>query len=423
MAAAWTGCVHQKLGSRANHVPASCCCRQNCRRAQMARGRLHAPTHFRRVMRLSDFITASIEPILAEWEAFAGTQATSVRSMNRIELRDHAGQILTTIAADLCRFQSSEQQTAKSRGLAPETGDDSQTAAEIHAVLRARSGFDVNQMASEYRALRASVLRLWFAAAPALGPDDVEDLMRFNEAVDQALAESLLQFAAEVERSRTLFLGVLGHDLRNPLNAISLSAQLLAMRPQHDPVGIARRIADSCRRAARLVDDLLDYTHTSLGGDMPVAPTAMDLLPAVRAELDALQIAHPARRLRLTASGSTLGRWDELRLRQAVGNLVGNALEHGARGSPVEVALDGMQADELVLTVANEGEPIPAALAERIFEPLTQGGADGAHGHLGLGLYIVRQIVRAHAGTVRLSSPPGGRIVFTITLPRGAAQS
>jgi signal transduction histidine kinase len=378
-------------------------------------------------MRLSDFITAGIEPIVTEWEAFAHSHATAARSMNRADLRDHAAEILAAIATDLRRSQTPGQQTAKSKGLAPAAEGASQTAAQIHAVLRARCGFDVNQMASEYRALRASVLRLWFAAMPAVEPDDVEDLMRFNEAIDQALAESLLQFSCEVERSRALFLGVLGHDLRNPLNAISLSAALLA-RSQHDPAGIARRITDNCRRAGRLVDDLLDYTRTSLGGGMPVAVAAMDLLSAVQAELDALQVGHPARSLRLTATGSTLGRWDELRLRQVVGNLVGNALQHGTPGSPVEVAIDGTKADELVLSVTNEGEPIPAALAERMFEPLTQGaaspgGTDGAHGHLGLGLYIARQIVQAHEGKIALSSPPGGRIVFTVTLPRGAARS
>jgi signal transduction histidine kinase len=391
----------------------------------IAWGNLRTTFPPQRGMRLSDFITTSIESILAEWEAFAHTHITVAQPMNRAELRDHAAEILAAIAADLRRSQTPEQQTAKSKGLAPAAESVSQTAAQVHAVLRARNGFDVNQMASEYRALRASVLRLWFAAVHAVESDGVEDLMRFNEAIDQALAESLLQFAGEVERSRALFLGVLGHDLRNPLNTILLSAALLEVRPQHDPVGIARRITDNCRRAGRLVDDLLDYTRTSLGGDMQVAAVAMDLLPAVRAELDALQVMHPARSLRLTATGSTLGRWDELRLRQMVGNLVGNALQHGTPGSPVEVVIDGTKADELVLSVANEGEPIPTALAERIFEPLTQGaaspnGADSAHRHLGLGLYIARQIVRAHEGRIALSSPPGGRIVFTVTLPRGA---
>ena len=159
---------------------------------------------------------------------------------------------------------------------------------------------------------------------------------------------------------------------------------------------------------------------------MPVAAVAMDLRAAVQAELDALQVAYPAHALRLTVWGSTLGHWDELRLRQAVGNLVGNALQHGGRDSPVEVTLDGTKADELVLTVANEGRPIPPVLAERIFEPLTQGaaspgGADSVNNHLGLGLYIVRQIVQAHQGTVAVASPSDGKIVFTVTLPRETA--
>jgi signal transduction histidine kinase len=312
------------------------------------------------------------------------------------------------------------------KGLAPVVEHATPAAAQIHTVLRARSGFDVNQLASEYRALRASVLRLWSAAMPAVRADDVEDLRRFNEAIDQALAESLQHFTREMDRSRALFLGVLGHDLRNPLNSIALSAALLAARPKDDPGSIARSITDGCRRAERLLDDLLDYTRSSLGGAMTVAAGEMDLRVAVRAELDALQIVHPERTLRLRAAGSTLGCWDELRLRQAVGNLVGNALQHSAADSPVDVAIDGTQAHEVVLSVVNEGKPIPPELAERLFEPLAQGlapaaGPCGSQGHLGLGLYIARQIVQAHKATIALSSPPDGRIVFTVTLPRRTA--
>ena len=379
-------------------------------------------------MRLADFIASSIETILAEWEAFARTHAHALvtRQMDSVELRDHAAEILATIVADLRRRQTPQEQLAKSKGLAPAVEGVSETAAQVHAVLRARSGFDVDQMASEYRALRASVLRLWFAAVPEVQPDDVEDLMRFNEAIDQAQAESLRQFTREVNRERTLFLGVLGHDLRNPVNSIALSAALLAAGPQQEPGRIARSIADSCLRVGRLLDDLLDYTRSNLGDAMPVSPGAMDLLPAVQAELDALQVAHPQRTLRLTATGSTLGHWDGLRLRQAVGNLVGNALQHGAADSPVEVAIDGTRPGEVVLSVANDGEPIPVALAEKMFEPLTRGAAPadtppGSHGHLGLGLYIARQIVQTHKGTIVLSSPSDGPIVFTITLPRGLA--
>jgi len=185
--------------------------------------------------RLADFITASIEPIVAEWEAFARTQSSATRLLDAAELRDHAAQILAAIVADLRLPQTSQQQVAKSKGLAPAADPVSLTAAQVHAMLRVRSGFNVNQMASEYRALRASVLRLWFAVVPKLRPDDIDDLVRFNEAIDQAVAESVAVFTAEINRWRHLFLGVLGHDLRSPLNAILLTSELPARLASDTP--------------------------------------------------------------------------------------------------------------------------------------------------------------------------------------------
>ena len=178
-------------------------------------------------MRLADFILRDMESIVVEWEAFAATLLPAAASMTPLALRDEAKQILEAVATDLSTPQTKQAQIDKSLGRAPKLMDAPETAAQTHAILRARSGFDINQLASEYRALRASVLRLWTEACQ---PDDInlEDVIRFNEAIDQALAESIGFFSEQVERARNLLLGMLGHDMRNPLNTIQMTASYLA---------------------------------------------------------------------------------------------------------------------------------------------------------------------------------------------------
>ena len=141
-------------------------------------------------MRLSEFILRDMEAILAQWEAFAATQLPAAANMNSLALRDHAQGILRAVATDLLTSQTAEAQAEKSKGRAPRLFDAPETAAQTHALLRAQSGFDINQLAAEYRALRASVLRLWTNACQPDVPH-LEDMIRFNEAIDQALAESI----------------------------------------------------------------------------------------------------------------------------------------------------------------------------------------------------------------------------------------
>jgi len=287
-------------------------------------------------------------------------------------------------------------------------------------VLRARSGFDINQMASEYRALRASVLRLWFAAVPAVGLDDVEDLMRFNEAIDQALAESLLQFSREVERSRALLLGVLGHDLRNPLSAIVTGARLLEHRAESDEIATpARRILSSAQRMARMIDQLLDVTRIRQGQGIPLRRAPVDL-----ARICALAVEELERPGNGPATvellGDASGSWDGDRLMQLLSNLVGNALAHGTPGTPVVVRIDGTGA-VVRLDVCNAGA-VPADVLPFVFQPMHGASGDGERmqrgSGLGLGLFISRGIVVAHGGTIDVVSSEADGTRVTITLPR-----
>ncbi|OUL67828.1 RsbRD N-terminal domain-containing protein, partial [Paraburkholderia hospita] len=157
-------------------------------------------------MRLADFILDHMTVILSRWEEFARTLLPAATDMRTLALRDHAQQILEAVARDLSTPESRDEQTEKSTGQAPILAGAPETAAQMHALLRARSGFDINQMVAEYRALRASVLRLWMdEGAPDSHHED--DMVRFNEAIDQAVAESVDFFSMQVDLARNLFLG------------------------------------------------------------------------------------------------------------------------------------------------------------------------------------------------------------------------
>lgn len=179
-------------------------------------------------MRLHQFILANRDAILAEWDAFAAAISPASMHMSRSAIRDHAEEMLEAIAQDLAAPQTDDAQLLKSHGKAPVVFGAPQTAAQTHALMRARSGFDLNEMIAEYRALRASVLRLW-AAAEFPSALDVQDTIRFNESIDQSLTESAHFFSAELERSRNLLLGMLAHDMRNPLQTVVITAKYLGM--------------------------------------------------------------------------------------------------------------------------------------------------------------------------------------------------
>jgi signal transduction histidine kinase len=373
-------------------------------------------------MRLADFIQTNMEAILTEWEAFAGTLLPAAGGMDTLALRDHAKQILAAVAADLRTPQTRTEQGAKSRGEAPRSEHSPETAAETHAVLRATSGFTMQQMVAEYRALRATVLRLW-AESHQPGRDTLVDVGRFNEAIDQAVAESVDFFTRETQRWRNVFLGVLGHDLRGPLNAILLTSQVISKLGDGTPISEATaRLMRGGERMRQLLDDLLDYSRTSLELGLPITPASVDLATVCQEEVELQRLAWPGHEIELATEGPTRGAWDASRLKQVLGNLIGNAAKYGDRGTPIDVVLAGAP-DHVVLAVENTGPSIGEAGLDALFEPLRRGGhaaTEGGGASLGLGLFIVRQIVRAHAGTVTVSSA-AGKTAFKVTLPKQQA--
>ena len=244
-------------------------------------------------MRLAHFILRNTESILVEWEAFAATLVPAAATMTDLALRDHAGQLLEAVAKDLSTAQSKQAQIEKSHGKAPRLTGAPETAAQTHAVLRARSGFDINQLASEYRALRASVLRLWTEECQP-GEINLEDLIRFNEAIDQALAESVEFFSEQVARARNLLLGMLGHDMRNPLNTILITAShLAALNAGAEVSEAALRLIRSGGSIKALLDDLVDFNRTNFGLGISIARANVNLATAFADELEELRRRSP----------------------------------------------------------------------------------------------------------------------------------
>ena len=370
-------------------------------------------------MRLAEFILNRMEAIVAEWEAFAGTLLPAAGRMTPLALRDHAQSILEAVAKDLTTPQTREAQSQKSKGRAPTVQGAPETAAQTHAVLRAVSGFDINQLVAEYRALRATVLRLWMDTKPLEAPE-MEDVIRFNEAIDQAVAESVGHFHAYVERGRNLLLGMLGHDMRSPLNTIVMTASHLAALNAGEEVSLAAaRLIRSGTSMRALLDDLVDFNRTKLGLGLGVAPSDIDLASVVADEVEQLRGAHPSQRIELAATGDTRGRWDGARLQQLLRNLVSNAIKYGSPNTPVRVTLRGEEAD-VRLEVTNSGPPIDPSVLSQIFDPLKRGSAPSdshdARGGLGLGLFIVREIATAHGGAVEVRSD--GETTLALRLPR-----
>ena len=367
-------------------------------------------------MRLSDFILRDMQSILAQWEAFAATRLPAAASMSSLELRDHAQQILEAIAADLSEPQTQDEQAAKSMGLAPAPFPARETAAQTHAVLRAKSGYDVKQLVSEYRALRASILSMWIDACLPAAPH-LQDVIRFNEAIDQAVAESIGHFSAQVDQGRNLLLGMLSHDMRSPLQTVQMTAQHLAqLNAGSDVSTAAGRLIRSGARLQALLDDMVDFNRTNLGLGISIVPAETDLGAICAQELEQLRVAHPESQLELNVVGDCQGSCDGRRVQQLLGNLVTNAIHHGVADAPVRVAVVGEKTG-LRIEVSNRGPAIPGETFVQLFEPLRRGSDSERHPGMGLGLYIVREIAKGHGGTVEVRSDDR-ETVFTVRLPR-----
>ncbi|MEZ0260397.1 MAG: sensor histidine kinase [Alphaproteobacteria bacterium] len=366
-------------------------------------------------MRLAEFIRTNQKAIVIEWEDYART-CPGAPALTRTELRDNIIGLLDFIAKGLEEPQTRGEREAKAKSFSPRSSD-GDNAAEKHAEQRFRKGFDTLEMISEFRVLRATIVKIWSCPRTDEG---VMDLNRFNEAIDQVMMESLVRYMENEKRARSLFLGTLIHDLRNPVNAISQAAQLMGMdQPDENQAKLVAIIQRGTKRIGQLATQLIDAVRIRLGKGMPTEPEAMNIGDAAIEVAEEIRVSHPAARINIMASGDLNGEWDPLRMRQMFSSLIGNAVHHG--GGAVEVGLAG-EAAKVVIAVHNTGNVIPAELLPVIFDPLTRGlGSitEGAHpASLGLGLFITREIVAAHVGRISVTSTLDEGTVFTVALPK-----
>jgi len=366
---------------------------------------------------LRKFILQHRPQIIKEWVEFAKSVHPWSDGMSEEALADHAGELLTALIVDMDSSQSALEQAKKSKGRGP-----SGALADIghkHASDRLESGFKLDQLVSEYRALRASVVRLWGEAHG----DKQGELTRFNESIDESLAEAAIRYTELMNRTREQFLAILAHDLRNPLGAIVMGASVLTKSESIDDTKarVALRILNSATRMNRMVDYLLDLARTRLGGSIPLTTAQMDLGDVCRQVVGELEVVHPHRELIFKSSGDLSGVWDSDRLTQVVSNLVANALQYSATSVDIVAWEDG---EAVVLAIHNNGPPIPESALKNIFEPMMRNPApsgDSNSSGLGLGLYIAREIVTAHEGAMSVISNEKAGTTFTVNLPRRPA--
>ena len=249
------------------------------------------------------------------------------------------------------------------------------------------------------------------------------ELFRQREQLRQQ--EALLQIQ-ERERFEKELIGIVSHDLRSPLNVITLASTTLIRRGGLDErmSRSLNRIRSSADRATRMIHDLLDYTEARHVQGIPVNPSKADLHQVAEQVVDDLRSEHPGRRIELEIQGSGEGEFDPDRLAQVIVNLASNALRYGQPETAVNIRASGTP-DELSLAVHNFGEPIAEEERARLFEPLQRGKpALGRSGRsIGLGLFIVEQIVRAHHGRVEIRSDTEDGTTFTVRIPRTLAGS
>lgn len=359
-------------------------------------------------MRLSDFIEHNTTQILVAWEQFAGSLFPE---LDPRLLRDHAAELLTAIISDMKTEQSVIEQRLKSKGKGTvhalsETG-------KVHAVHRLETGFTLFQVVSEYRYLRAAILRLWEKEKE----EDKAGITRFNESIDEALIEATQKYSSVTDMQRVELLAILGHDLRNPLGAIIMGATVLTSSETMSDKDsrIATRIMNSARRMHRMIDYLLDLARIKNEKKLPINTSLTDIEMVCRLVIAELGMIYPHRVITFQSEGDLHGRWDGDRLAQVISNLLANALQHSV--GEVRISTYEEKDNTVVVEVHNDGPPINEALLGTIFnQMITENGALSSG--LGLGLYIAREIVESHGGCILVTSSEANGTVFTMRIPR-----
>jgi signal transduction histidine kinase len=370
-------------------------------------------------MRLSEFIRANPDDIERAWEDFARTLTPFATDLSDSVLRNDLREILTTMADDMGTAQTSEEQQAKSKGHGPRGGALDRIST-IHARARLASGFNLEHAISEYRALRSSILFLWVRSAPKSDDVELSEVTRFNETIDQAIAELVRRYASKDEMLNNQFVGALSHEIRNPLNAIALMAEMLNKSPLEEPQrNNVARIYRNVESIGRMIDDLAILVRSRMRVGLPLSKEFSDMGAITEEMLEQIKLSNPNGIFKIEKIGDLTGTWDKLRLQQMIFNIASNAVTHS---SDKQARIVIREADgDVVLTISNRGQPIPEDEQQRIFEPFVhRGGSASARpsSGLGLGLFVVQEIVNAHKGSIAVVSNEIEGTTFTVRLPR-----
>jgi signal transduction histidine kinase len=245
-----------------------------------------------------------------------------------------------------------------------------------------------------------------------------ESLLLLHEGMDRAIGAAIDRYSQRREEVRARFISILGHDLRDPLSTVMVSTEVLAtsdgVSAEHR--AILGRMARACDRMQRMIGEVLDFARGHLGGGIPANPTLNDMAAICRTVVDDALATHADRTIKLETSGDLRGPFDRDRVTQALGNLVGNAIQHSQ--GPIEVrAHESEDRGHVITTVTSHGAAISPEVKARLFDPFARGDDSTAHHGLGLGLYIVQQITLAHGGMIDVTSDAAATS-FSIRWPR-----
>lgn len=372
-------------------------------------------------MKFTQFIKTHKEDISNEWVKHARDNIESINKLDLKEVQDHINQMLDRVVESMETSETDAQQEEKSKGN-KNMGSGESKAANQHGEQRADVGFDIMDLGSEFRALRASVLRLWEENKKERKAEtDFQEMVRFNEAIDELWMISLERFDRKVDESKNWFMGILGHDLRNPLAAISGVQSILKMSGNlsEKEKSLIGRSDSSVKRMKELIDNLLELTNLRLGSGMTIKKSPVDLSKQSEKIVQELQLSYPEAELVMESPGPIQGEWDVIRLDQLMTNLITNALRHGNPGGPVKVNICAKGKDAY-FKVHNNGPLLP----ESIMEMISSGKFAKTNGNptqkdsYGLGLYIIKAIVDGHKGKMEVESNEEKGTTFTVILPR-----
>lgn len=369
---------------------------------------------------LPDFVDSHVDDILEDWAEFAKHQLPGTASRDLSRLRETAETLLHAIVDDV-RLQLAETRSADTEiDAEPRVA----TPARHHSAARLSDGFSLEQVVLEYRTLRTSVGHRY---AVTVGSSDatLRELIAFCDAIDHSLTEAVRSFNDGLQRARDLFVGMLGHDLRDPLYAIANAAQLqVVSRDSATIYRSAERILASSQRMSSMITDILDFARTRLGERLPIVRELVDLATCCRYIAEELELSNRPRRIELSCRDGLIGFWDSDRIKQLLANLISNALEHGDSRYPV-VVMANARGDDALISVHNMGNAIPPDRHRAIFDPLMRGNEPEPRvprKGMGLGLYIVQEIALAHGGDVSVTSSPEEGTTFFVRLPRATSK-